>query len=512
MRRTAFIAAPTLIGLCLASGLLACGDSEDRSAGSDSGNDAGHVGAPDADTAPVGDDAGDGDDDMGDAGDGDDGDDGMGDAGDGDADASLDCEPGALRCTGLAAEKCAADGTWQVAEACEFVCLGGECVGACTPGASRCEAGAIFASAQTCDASGAWAQVATCADDCRAGQCVCYPGDVLEGGVCVPSYCDASHGSCAPEAECAVEASGVASVSCRCEAPLQGDGLNCGMPVEQLAEDFENINALPAADWTMFLRSAPEGTTNLSQGDSVNLHPAHAGAANSFAFFDYLNSEESGTISTWLVSPELTFGDQASFSFFTRTLTGSLYPDRLEVRLCTAQSCDVPAGDGPLGTGTFGTLLASINPELEVGGYHETWTEVRVSHAEGLPRFGKGRIALRYFVTDAGGANGSYVSIDSLKFAAGLPSASVGGSVSGLSGADAAQELVLELNGMHRLTLEDDGSFAFPATVGTGTPYAIRIHTQPANRMCAVTSGARGTGTGVPATEAHVVCAPRETL
>ena len=61
----------------------------------------------------------------------------------------------------------------------------------------------------------------------------------------------------------------------------------------------------------------------------------------------------------------------------------------------------------------FSILLLSINPELLQNVYPETWTEFVIGSVNAG---GTGRIAFRYFVTNAGptGANSNYIGIDSL--------------------------------------------------------------------------------------------------
>src|SRR5262249_4696850 len=90
---------------------------------------------------------------------------------------------------------------------------------------------------------------------------------------------------------------------------------------------------------------------------------------------------------------------------------------RLEVRLCTADPC-TNVGTSETDTGDFGTLLLTINPNLETGGdptgqngYPDEWTQFTLS---GLPSSGNWRIAFRYFVTDAGlfGDNSDIIGID----------------------------------------------------------------------------------------------------
>lgn len=65
----------------------------------------------------------------------------------------------------------------------------------------------------------------------------------------------------------------------------------------------------------------------------------------------------------------------------------------------------------------------------------------------------------------------------------------VGGTVTGLSGT-----LELQTNAGDRLTLQADGTFAFPATIATGSPYQVSVRTQPLWQNCSVAQGS-GTAT-----------------
>jgi hypothetical protein len=90
-------------------------------------------------------------------------------------------------------------------------------------------------------------------------------------------------------------------------------------------------------------------------------------------------------------------------------VSGGFAADRLEVRVCSDSDC-TDVGQGPDDVGEYDNLLFSINPDLAADGYPTTWTEFTVSD---LPTSGYGRLAFRYYVTDAmSGGNGSIVGID----------------------------------------------------------------------------------------------------
>jgi large repetitive protein len=80
----------------------------------------------------------------------------------------------------------------------------------------------------------------------------------------------------------------------------------------------------------------------------------------------------------------------------------------------------------------------------------------------------------------------------------------VGGTVNGLTGSG----LVLQNNGADNLAIASNGSFAFPTSLTSGTPYNVTVATHPANpdQICAVTSSV-GVVSGADVTTVVVTCA-----
>ncbi|MEP6683403.1 MAG: choice-of-anchor J domain-containing protein [Parafilimonas sp.] len=190
--------------------------------------------------------------------------------------------------------------------------------------------------------------------------------------------------------------------------------------VSNLSESFDNV--VPSG-WTSINHSTGNGQGWI-QGD-VRKFDSYTGVTTSYASASYHcvgSVSGKGTISNWLITPELSLVNGSTISFFTRTALGSLYPDRLEVRL-SKNGASTNVGTGTEATGDFSTLLLSVNPNLEVGGYPDTgWTEYTIS-LSGISGTGAGRIALRYYVTDAGsnGINSNYIGIDEFSYETVLP-------------------------------------------------------------------------------------------
>ncbi|MBL8213997.1 MAG: choice-of-anchor J domain-containing protein [Bryobacterales bacterium] len=175
------------------------------------------------------------------------------------------------------------------------------------------------------------------------------------------------------------------------------------------SEDFNDVAALPGAGWVIKNNSAPVGSTSWFQG---NAFPAHAGAANSYVGANFNAAGSGGTISLWLITPQVTIDNNSALSFFTRTADPTIAADRLQVRFSLAGT-DVGSTENSVGD--FFTLGIDINPSLDLVSYPRSWTQVVLSFA-GLPGPTPVHIAFRYFVTDSGpnGNNGDYIGIDSL--------------------------------------------------------------------------------------------------
>jgi hypothetical protein len=180
-------------------------------------------------------------------------------------------------------------------------------------------------------------------------------------------------------------------------------------------EDFDDINTLTANDWVMINHSSPIGSTNWFQGNT-GVFNAYNGADTAYVATNFNNTAGTGTISNWLIMPNVTLHNGDKLTFFTRKASPDTYPDRLELRLSTnGASTDV----GSLATdvGDFTTLMLSVNPTLVTGVYPITWTQYTVT-ISGLSGPTSGRMAFRYFVTNGGpsGSNSDYIGIDNVVF------------------------------------------------------------------------------------------------
>jgi hypothetical protein len=218
--------------------------------------------------------------------------------------------------------------------------------------------------------------------------------------------------------------------------------------LEKLSENFD-ADALPAG-WTRINNSSGDPFSNKSwfkpnvDGDGLAFladdHVPNVDSTLNTYFAANLDSttvDYNGTISNWLIGPPLEFNNGDTISFITRTITGSKYPDRLQLRFGEGNSAspaerptsgfnfanaDVDVGNfttqlllqrrnsvgDPVGLPTLG-----VNPNLQGGGYPEEWTKYTATFA-GLSGPTTGRFAFRYFVTDAGQLDdyGNVVGVD----------------------------------------------------------------------------------------------------
>jgi len=198
-------------------------------------------------------------------------------------------------------------------------------------------------------------------------------------------------------------------------------GASISANAQAYTENFDDITTLAGSGWFTQNNSSPLGSLSWFQGTSVAASgpfDAYNGAANAYLAVNFNSTAGSGTISNWQISPNRTLRNGDVFTFYTRkpSLTGTDYPDRLELRLST-NGASTNVGTGAASVGDFPILLLSINPTLVVGGYPYTWTQYTVT-ISGLPAPTSGRIAFRYYVTSAGptGTNSDYIGIDNVVY------------------------------------------------------------------------------------------------
>jgi len=206
---------------------------------------------------------------------------------------------------------------------------------------------------------------------------------------------------------------------------------------QSFSEGFDDITTLAGLGWFIDNNStgAASALTNWGpisgtekaarsggefQGNDA-VFPAQAGAPTAYIGDNFNATTGASTISDWLLTPAVTMMNGDTLSFWTRTAEGSIWADRLQVRLSlngASTNCGTLAED----VGDFTTLLLDINPTLVGSGYPQTWTQYSITLA-GLPGVQTGRFAFRYYVTNGGpnGANSNYIGVDTLVFTSTTP-------------------------------------------------------------------------------------------
>lgn len=193
-------------------------------------------------------------------------------------------------------------------------------------------------------------------------------------------------------------------------------------------EEFDTVANLYAKGWVFNNNSKPQGAATWQQGvyapgklggfDGWPAHSHHA-SADEYAFAGYAAGNGIATLSSWMITPPIEMRNGDKFSFYTRTYTGSTFPDRLQVRMNpTDETADV--GFDSSTVGKFTRLFVDINPGLTTTGFPQSWTKYEYT-ISGLPNtLLKRRIAFRYYVPNGGtaGVNSNAIGIDDFEFSA----------------------------------------------------------------------------------------------
>jgi subtilisin-like proprotein convertase family protein len=184
--------------------------------------------------------------------------------------------------------------------------------------------------------------------------------------------------------------------------------------------------------------------------------------------------QDTGTLDQWCLVPTTGGGSTFTVGGNVGGLTGA----GLVLSLNSgAQTLPVAAN----GAFTFPTGLANGAPYAVTVGTQPSGQTCSVAN-------GSGTIA---------GANVTNVAVTCV-----TPTFTVGGNVSGLSGAG----LVLSLNsGAQTLPVAANGAFTFPTGLANGAPYAVTVGTQPSGQTCSVANGS-GTIAGANVTNVAVTC------
>jgi hypothetical protein len=206
-------------------------------------------------------------------------------------------------------------------------------------------------------------------------------------------------------------------------------GLAVGASAQTFSENFDSVSGgLPGAGWFSQNNSSPApsgafaGATPWFNGN-VALFAGQSGGYISTNYQRTADENTSGDLSVWLLTPQLTWVNGDTISFYTRTIAGAAFPDRLEVRL-GANGSTTDVGGTSSSVGTYTNVLLTVNPTLVAGssGYPDVWTQYSLTLG-GLSGAVSSRLAFRYFVTNGGatGANSSTIGLDTLRITNAVP-------------------------------------------------------------------------------------------
>lgn len=174
-----------------------------------------------------------------------------------------------------------------------------------------------------------------------------------------------------------------------------------------LSEGFNDISTLGTSGWVMTNNSGAVGSTNWFQGDESLFHAA-AGTGNSYIAANFNNAVYGGTVSNWLITPEVVMANGAQLNFSLRLL-GEGAVDTVQVYYSTAGASS-NVGSTATSTGDF-QLLGTYSASADTG-----WTNNALT-LSGLSGATTGRYAFRYLVNDTS-VNGDYIGIDSVNISA----------------------------------------------------------------------------------------------
>jgi hypothetical protein len=179
-------------------------------------------------------------------------------------------------------------------------------------------------------------------------------------------------------------------------------------------EGFTTVAPLPAG-WASQNLSNPLGPTGWFQGDAT-VFPSQNGAPTAYIAANFNNTGAVGQISNWLFTPNITIKNGDVFTFWSRKVAPDAFPDRLQVRR-SLNGASTNVGATALTVGDFSTLLLDINSTEVTGVYPIVWTQYTIT-ISGVPVPTSGRLAFRYFISNAGSAapNGDYIGIDNVVY------------------------------------------------------------------------------------------------
>lgn len=179
-----------------------------------------------------------------------------------------------------------------------------------------------------------------------------------------------------------------------------------------LEEGFDNVGNLESQGWTRTNLSEPAGVLGWFQGNPGASFSSHEGADNSYIAASYENTDiNGGIISNWLITPAVEVKDGDRLSFWSRVPEGSIWNDRLEVRMSIG-TLTTPQGSAE-DIGSFDHLELVINDDMDLS-YPEEWSEFEIIISGVGSTAQEVNFAFRYNVDNTSGEETNYIGIDSV--------------------------------------------------------------------------------------------------
>lgn len=182
-----------------------------------------------------------------------------------------------------------------------------------------------------------------------------------------------------------------------------------------LSEGFDTgINGIQNAGWVISNNSSPAGSASWFTGNT-SVFLSQNGPDSSYVGVNFNSTTGANNISNWLLSPTFGLGNNVRVSFYTRTVTGSTFADRLRVYYSKAGVSE-DVGTTTTSLGDFTEEGVIVNDALVGNGYPGDWTEYTF-FLSGIAAGQTGRLGFNYNVTDGGpsGANSNYIGIDNVR-------------------------------------------------------------------------------------------------
>lgn len=167
------------------------------------------------------------------------------------------CKPNALGCDGPQPRQCNAAGdAWtSLGAACsDQACVAGRCIGACTPGATRCGGASNADLVETCDATGNWGPAAPCpsGETCDAGAGACAGGCTIRGTYYAVGALDPGNDcqSCQPSTSTTAWTGLTDDATCAAGACCAGNCMPVGTDVDNCGACGSTCDAGPSPSCT----------------------------------------------------------------------------------------------------------------------------------------------------------------------------------------------------------------------------------------------------------------------